>query len=311
MNSKKAPLWAITCYFNPRHYRSRRENYHIFRERLKVPLVTVELSMDGTFELRDGDADVLKQLRARDVMWHKERLLNIALAAAPRECTKIAWLDCDVVFQNEGWAEGTSEVLDKFVLAQPFQDVCEPGQGVRIDDMGNPGNDWPGRSIAYGLAAGTVDAEILNQNIRLQGWSSGLAWAGRREALERTGFYEACIMGSGNRAMVCAALGKFDYGRQYLRMNDRWAEHYLKWARAHFEEVGGEIGFVPGTLLHLWHGDLKDRRYADRHQDLSRFDFDPAVDIATDENGCLRWNSPKPQMHQYVREYFAARREDG
>ena len=44
-------LWAITSYYNPLAYRRRRENYRIFRQRLKVPLLTVELAYGPDFEL--------------------------------------------------------------------------------------------------------------------------------------------------------------------------------------------------------------------------------------------------------------------
>jgi hypothetical protein len=75
-------LWAITSYFNPMSYQRRRANYRLFRERLNVPLVTVELAYGRDFELSDGDADILVQLRARDILWQKERLLNLALGPA-------------------------------------------------------------------------------------------------------------------------------------------------------------------------------------------------------------------------------------
>jgi hypothetical protein len=44
-------LWAITSYFNPMKYQRRRANYRLFRERLGVPLVTVELAYGPDFEL--------------------------------------------------------------------------------------------------------------------------------------------------------------------------------------------------------------------------------------------------------------------
>ena len=47
-------LWAITCYFNPTGYRRRLQNYRAFRERLNVPLVTVEQSFSGQFSLGAG-----------------------------------------------------------------------------------------------------------------------------------------------------------------------------------------------------------------------------------------------------------------
>ena len=76
-------LWAITSYFNPAGYNTRLANYRAFRARLKVPLVTVEASFDGRVQLRAGDAEILVQRTARDVLWQKERLLNVALGFLP------------------------------------------------------------------------------------------------------------------------------------------------------------------------------------------------------------------------------------
>jgi hypothetical protein len=55
----------------------------MFRANLGAPLVTVELSFDGRFELTDQDADVLIQLCGGALLWQKERLLNLALKAVP------------------------------------------------------------------------------------------------------------------------------------------------------------------------------------------------------------------------------------
>jgi len=76
-------MLAVTSYFNPMKSRRRLANYRTFRSRLDVPLVTVELAFDGQFELTSGDADHLIQLSGGDIMWQKERLLNIALEAVP------------------------------------------------------------------------------------------------------------------------------------------------------------------------------------------------------------------------------------
>ena len=80
---------------------------------------------------------------------------------------------------------------------------------------------------------------------------------------------------------------------------------------ARAEEFGGNVGYVDGTLLHLWHGTLEDRQYVERVDGLARFAFDPYTDLAIDGAGAWRWNSDKPAMHAYVRDYFSLRREDG
>src|SRR5262249_8316270 len=115
-------LWAITSYFNPIGYHRRLENYHTFRQYLTVPLVTVELAFNGAFQLHSGDADILMQFRGGDVLWQKERLLNLALKSLPASCEKVAWLDCDVVFENKDWAARTNQALDDFGLLHLFHE---------------------------------------------------------------------------------------------------------------------------------------------------------------------------------------------
>src|SRR5262249_57573476 len=78
-----AGLWAISCYFNPCRYRRRLANYQGCRRRLTAPLVCVELSFDGRFELGADDADVLIKVKGGAVLWQKERLLNIAWRHVP------------------------------------------------------------------------------------------------------------------------------------------------------------------------------------------------------------------------------------
>ncbi len=91
-------LWAVTAYFNPCRYRTRLENFRTFRERLAVPLVAVELVYGGRPELEAGDANVLVRVEGHNVLWQKERLLNVALSLLPDRCEAVAWVDCDLVF---------------------------------------------------------------------------------------------------------------------------------------------------------------------------------------------------------------------
>ena len=109
--------------------------------------------------------------------------------------------------------------------------------------------------------------------------------------------------------MVSAAHGRFDVATR--SMSDRQADHYLEWARRYHEMVRAETGFADGVVSHLWHGDVEDRRYRDRHDGLKRFGFDPVDDIAHAADGAWRWNTAKPGLHAHVRSYFASRNEDG
>jgi hypothetical protein len=115
-------LCAITCFFNPAGYRRRVQNYRWFRKKLSAPLITVELSFNGRFELGPADADILIQLTQGDIMFQKERLLNVALKRVPPGCTAIAWLDCDVVFASDDWPDQTMKALERFAIVQLFSE---------------------------------------------------------------------------------------------------------------------------------------------------------------------------------------------
>lgn len=313
MSHHKSELWAVTCYFNPGGYRLRKENYREFRRQLSVPLVAVELSFDGTFELDQTDADLLIQLTGRHVMWQKERLLNVGIAALPAACQKFVWVDCDVVFTEPTWAEQTADALDDFILVQPFDRAVDLARGATLDSCaaGAPGRI--SRGLACEIAGGTDPRTILMEmglRVRL-GLAGGFAWAGRRDVFGATGLYDVCIMGSGSGAIHNAAWGLFDCTAHALRMNQSWRDHFEAWGRSVSRAADGRVGYVKGRLLHLWHGDLRNRKYVQRHVEFSRFKFDPRRDIARDNSGCWRWNSDKSEMHDYVRGYFFDRLDDG
>jgi hypothetical protein len=127
--------------------------------------------------------------------------------------------------------------------------------------------------------------------------------------LDAHGFYDACVLGGGDRVLTCALLGRFDLAARAQGMSTRRFSHYVPWARPFFEAVRGRFGSIAGEVLHQWHGALQDRRYGERYRLLA--DFDPFTDIALAPQGCWRWSSAKPGMHRSVRNYFALRMEDG
>lgn len=305
-------LWAITSYFNPVGYRRRLEHYREFRRRLRVPLVTVELAYREEFDLAEGDADVLIRLRSRDVLWQKERLLNIALEALPDECDAVAWIDCDIVFENERWAETTLRALDEHVLVQPFERIHFLPPDASARGRPRPEGTKSRDALAARILRGTLpdDIFLFTGGSLIHGYAPGNAWAARRDLLDEHGLYDALILGCGDKAMYCAAYGKIDEAVGAIPMNEAQAAHFRAWAVPFHRSVAGRVGFIDVDAEHLWHGKLTDRRYGDRYKDFAVFRFDPTGDIVQDENGVWRWNSPKEEMHRFVLDYFHARRED-
>jgi len=302
-------LWAITSYFNPSRSKTRLINYRTFKEHLRAPLVTVELSFDGRFDLHSDDANILMRICCGEVLWQKERLLNLALRALPEECDAVAWLDCDVVFAKSEWAQNTQTALTQLPFVQLFSERCNLTQGAT-----RHGSDWAPVEVAapgaaYAIATGKPVALQVPGSYLVGGATTGLAWAARRSLLDRHGLYDAHILGAGDRAMVCAAIGKFEDWVNATAANKVQERHYRTWGEPFFADVAAQIGFIEGRIFHLWHGDTKHRRKP--HMEFSKFEFDPFNDLAVDASGAWRWSSHKPEMHRFVSDYLMGRREDG
>lgn len=303
-------LWAITTYYNPAGYRRRLANYRTFRRHLGVPLVTVELAFGERFELADDDADVVVRLRDGDVMWQKERLLNVALGNLPGGCEKVVAVDCDLIFATDDWPSRTSRLLDSLPLVQPFSHAYRTPVGWQPGG-GTAAGDDVFRSAGHLLRNGMPVEEVLRRFGRDIRCAHGFAWAGRRRILETHGFYDANVIGGGDSCLLRGAFGCFDLIVERFRLNPARERHYRAWAEPFFAEVRGRVGHIDGAVYHLWHGSPTRRRYGERHDEFAAFEFDPYEDIAIGPSGAWQWRSRKPDMHAYLRDYFRARDEDG
>ena len=81
----------------------------------------------------------------------------------------------------------------------------------------------------------------------------------------------------------------------------------VRWGRAFGSDVRGKVGYLPGGVRHLWHGDYADRLYGQRARWLAQYDFNPLTDIAEDEVGCWTWTTSKPELHRRLEAHFGRR----
>jgi hypothetical protein len=215
--------------------------------------------------------------------------LNIALQSLPSDCNTVAWLDCDVVFDSDHWADRADALLETYKIVMPFKHTYELPKNGQLEDTDSKG--VPRYSVIYAPASGMVSPEALRGTLRTKDRiTCGFAFVARRATLEKCGLCDACVMGGGDKAIACAALGRFDIAIDYLQMNPGWAKHYVAWAEPFFETVRGNVTYLEDDVFHLWHGQLENRRYGERHAVLREFGFDPANDIVTDKDGCWRWS---------------------
>lgn len=280
-------LAAITCYFNPAGYKNIQDNYFTFRDNLKgVPLYTIELSFDGTFIIPDAVHVLGNQ---NNVMWQKERLLNLLIEQLPAKYDKVAWLDADIIFDRR-WARAANKLLDTHPVIQLFD---------AVDDTDSSGETF----ISYP----STMAYLLN-GMESQIAKPGYCWAARRDAIP-DGLYDGHVLGGGDLMMVYAWLGQWDGGMIY-KMNIEWKRSFLMWAAKQHRSIKRNVGYLPGSIQHLFHGTRENRKYVERTFYLVSNGFDPTVDIRIGDNGLFEWCSDKPVMHQQVADYFIERDED-
>ena len=313
MIKKTEELWGITTFFNPAGYKNKVENYRIFRDKSHkqgLHLVTVELAFnDKKFELNKNDAEILIQIRGNDnnIMWQKERLLNIGFEKLPSDCDKVVWIDCDVIFDNSDWIKKTINLLNKYMLVQPFSKVVRLGKGV-IDLSKTEQNKSIEESEEY--------SQVYSLYNNLQNnYITGLVWAFRREVFEKFGFYDQAILGSSDRLMSYAFyndifLNKLDKNFVDSCITPSMKDSYYEWVKNISNIVKGSVYFLDEPLYHLWHGELKNRMYHIRNKIIKNNNFNPSIDIVLSVDDIWSWSSNKTDMHKEVKKYFLLRNEE-
>lgn len=286
-------LWAVTSYFNPFGCPARKRNYHEFRRALgdHVPLLTVETTATGVAgDLTAQDATMLVTVRG-DCMWQGERGWNIALKFLPPACTGIVFVDCDVIFPVEMW-KATEAGLQFVPVLQPYRTV----QYLKADGS---------LDFSWEAAAHKPTDATFQQGVRV---SHGIAWALRRDVVDRHGFYERLILGGADAGLSAAVWGREALVPGRFLMDDVRAAHYLAWAKPLSQEISGVVGCHSSFITkHLWHGSEASRQYHARKKLL--VDFDPVQDVAPASiSGGLVWTqTARAQMLKAgVAAYFAS-----
>jgi hypothetical protein len=297
-------FWVITTYFNYAKYKSMLNNWIIFSDALKrsgINLLTLELSYDGSFQLPPSDNVI--RLSGSSVMWQKERLINLGLSLLPESCTKYAWADCDVLFEDDNWAKQACRLLDEYDIVQLFKRVYYLKRGVQTFSNNPEDRDLMIQGVIWQYKT-HKDWLQRRRKKDLSFSSPGFAWAARRSSLDQ--LYDRNIIGSGDTFLVDFMLNSWDIHGYARKFTSHMKSDMEKWCKA---QKKLSVHYVPQTICHLWHGSLKNRAYMDRHELLKLADFDPCTDIEL-SNGVYEWASDKKEFHGGIIQYFLDRKED-
>ncbi len=298
-------LHVITMVSNPVRYQSRYRLYEQFREHMDdagVNFHTCEIAFGSRPHVIHGK-NVL-QLRTDSELWHKENALNRLVETLPDDWEYVAWVDADVQFTHwkgeKAWYRETVHQLQHYRIVQLFQHAMDLGPNGEVMKM-HDGFVW----------------SYLSGKPRLPGyasWHSGYAWAMDRRTWDETGgLIDYAILGSADRHMAHAWIGhvRGSVNKQMTGPYIRKLEAYEKRCE-HF--VKRDIGFVPGTIMHHFHGAKKNRQYVDRWKILTETKFDPDLDIKSDWQGIYALSdlgdARSNALRDRLRAYFRQRSED-
>lgn len=308
-------LWAITSYFNPGSCPYRHANYLRFRRALQVPLITVELFFGTSPELKQGDAEKLLQIQGkpRNLLWQKERLLNLALLELPDEATSVCWLDCDLLFPDAAWPGKAERLLQKHPVIQLCGSVHHlPAE--RADDdpvalLAGPVHErlyWQPSAMRNHLSDRPIYfRKFGSEGIGCRG-NPGLAWAGNVDLLRNHGLYDRAIGPHADSLFFYAVNGIPVTSNELLPTASPSRKHWEGWAEDLQRSLYSKPGFIDQPIYHLWHGEGSSRRYRQQRESLLLHGFDPLADIAVDKNGCWRWLGEKSDLERVMAQYLTS-----
>lgn len=314
-------IWGITTFFNSHSYRNKLINYRKFRKmslKQGLRLITVELAFGNqAFELSSQDAELLIQVRSNAILWHKERLLNIALMNLPLDCDKVIWIDSDVIFNNDNWIEETAKLLEKYVVVQAFSHCAYLKEKdtkffLNLEDRETLLPQYM-NCLLYGFSFYISQPDVVFSKKMLQKrLLTGLVWAARRKFLEKTLFYDKCILG-GADWLETISFYRFreDILSGFINMPllKKLSLEMKNWSNSVFDSVQESVSFVNGTIFHLFHGNAKNRLYGVRYYFFGK-EFNWDKEIVINNYNCWDWKDAKSPVKKIIEQYFWFRNEE-
>lgn len=278
-------------------------------EASRAKLLTVEIAFgDRPFEVTKKDAKWDLQLKSFDEIWHKENMINLGLQylsqVAP-DWRQVAWIDGDLEFTNKTWVKETVHQLQHYQVVQLWENAIDLGPDGQAMTTHHSFMSQYVRGKPYNYSKRTKYAEQ---------WHPGYAWAANRDAIDHMGqLIDFAILGAGDNHIAHGLVGMLD-GTLAKGLHPNYIKRLRSWQNQAEHYIRRDVGFVPGTLLHSWHGKKKDRRYHDRWKILVENKYDPEIDLKRDHQGLYQivdhGDCRSIRFRDQVRQYFRARNED-
>ena len=297
-------LHVVAVVANPIRWQSRITLYKAFEQHMLdsgVRLTTVECTYgERPYLLGDNPHVNHVSVRSKSLVWNKECLVNLGIQRLPSDWKYVAWIDADVAFRKPHWASETVHALQQYDIVQPWANCYDLGPN---DDHLQTHTSFC-RLFAGGkpiVPSGRAGYEFAHP---------GYAWAATRQALEWTGgLLDVAALGAGDHHMALALIGR---AAESLPggISDNYKAAVMRWQAKAEAHISHNIGYVPGTIEHQWHGSKDKRAYVSRWDILIRNHFDPVEDLKRNTSGVVELAGNKPAFAREIDRYFRSRNED-
>jgi hypothetical protein len=340
-------LHVITVVENPLRWRSRYWNYWLFQQMVEKSgaiLYTVEIAFgDRHFEVTQHDNPRHLQLSTRDEILHKENGINLGVAdLLPKTAKKYAWIDADVQFTRPDWAQETLHLLEHYKVIQMFSHALDLGPNFEPLDLNESFVSHELDNPAPHLPENRHHPDHKHHHHKhhhhhhhhpyhpypegrkkYKLFHPGLAWAWRKEAHDEVGGLMDWVMGgSADHYMALALFNqistkKLKYSPDHLNLWDfpaAYRDPVLEWQHRAERFIRRNVGVMPGTINHAWHGPKQLRQYLSRAKFLAQIGFNPVHHLKRDHQGLYQLHddgSPNyVQIRDGLRQYSRLRDED-
>lgn len=327
-------FWVIVVISNSVRFRRRYELYWKFKAMCEAAgfgdrMITVELALSNRSHIitQPGNPRHV-QLRSIEELWHKENMVNIGVQQARRldpRIREVAWIDADcfpMTMRPYDWFAETWHQLQHFQVVQMWEHLInfgpqnQPISAPQLSFMAT--YHRMGCTVPEGHNRSVSNEQNYEATVKggLYLGRPGLAWAANIDALDAIGgLPDFCILGSGDWHLAHALIGAMDDGSYTAetKLLSRYAEELLEIQTKCERWIKRDVGFVPMTVGHEFHGNKVDRGYPTRWKILTENGYDPRRDIKYDHQGLLQLETYEPRqirLRDGCRGYFRARNED-
>lgn len=297
-------LHVIIVISNPAQFQGR---YRLFRDMVQrleategIHVVQVEHAFGNRrFEVTEtGNLDHV-QVRGTSELWLKENLINLGVQRLHQthpDWEYVAWIDSDISFEDPTWPAKTIHALQHHPVVQMF----ETSKDLGVD----------GKVIRTRKSFGSQYQKLLG----CQGYygfsHTGYAWAIRRDAFDAIGgLIDYDIIGSADWHMAYAMVGRIMEAIP-AALHGPYRQWLIQFQERCDKVIQRNLGFVPLTVYHHWHGSISKRKYETRWKIMADSQFNPITDLIKDSQGLYKFAGNKPKLQAAMRNYFISRDED-